>query len=263
MRDKEYYDTEVSWELPAFGITAFNIPEAAGFVAKILCLEGYLDKEVPDEQDEYSLDNPRLDTLLKKEIEEFRVAILSGIEKETLKPLYVSRNIKDQIDETRTYIDIQILNEWLEKRDVFISGDFYTYYLDKVCDVYNAAIEAIINKEEKIRLGIEDSFDSKEKEKIFLLERKIQELENNLNDQKKDKEEKPLGTTERNSLYKMILGMAISGYGYDPEAKKNDAIKDISDDMVRNNISLTAETIRSYLKKANSEFPVSIEKSDS
>lgn len=69
-----------------------------------------------------------------------------------------------------------------------------------------------------------------------------------------------LSTKERNALYKIILGMAIKGYGYDPEASKSDVPKEIEGDLAQLNINLTAETIRNYLKKAHSEFPVSTEK---
>ena len=69
-----------------------------------------------------------------------------------------------------------------------------------------------------------------------------------------------LSTKERNTLYKIILGMAVKGYGYDPEASKSHAPKEIEDDLAQLNINLTAETIRRYLKEAHSEFPVSIEK---
>ncbi len=74
---------------------------------------------------------------------------------------------------------------------------------------------------------------------------------------------KPLGTRERNTLYKMILGMAVKGDGYDPEASKSDVPKEIEGDLALLNINLTAETIREYLKKAYSEFPVSTERPES
>ena len=125
MRDEDYYEGEAIWKLPGFGIAAFNIPDAAKFVAKILCLEGLLDKHVPDEEDQYCLNNPILDSLLKKEIREYQAAILSGIEKGTLETLHTSRDIRDQIDSNETYIDIDVLHNWFSERGLEISGDFY------------------------------------------------------------------------------------------------------------------------------------------
>ena len=80
------------------------------------------------------------------------------------------------------------------------------------------------------------------------------------NTKKKECKVIDLSTKERNALYKIILGMAMKGYGYDPEASKSDVPKEIEGDLAQLNINLTAETIRGYLKKAHSEFPVSIEK---
>ena len=62
--------------------------------------------------------------------------------------------------------------------------------------------------------------------------------------------EKSLGTTERNQLLKMVLGMAIDSYGYDPMAKKNEATKQIVDDLAKLGIGIDADTVRKYLKEA-------------
>ena len=42
---------------------------------------------------------------------------------------------------------------------------------------------------------------------------------------------KPLLTRERETALKLIIGMAIEQYGYDPDASRNDAIKNISEDL--------------------------------
>lgn len=62
--------------------------------------------------------------------------------------------------------------------------------------------------------------------------------------------EKPLGTSERNQLLKMVLGMAIDSYGYDPVAKKNEATKQIADDLAKLAIGIDPDTVRKYLKEA-------------
>lgn len=62
--------------------------------------------------------------------------------------------------------------------------------------------------------------------------------------------DKPVGTRERESLYKLILGMAIGGYGYKAAASRNSIISDIEKDLVEHELSLTDDTIRSYLQKA-------------
>lgn len=62
--------------------------------------------------------------------------------------------------------------------------------------------------------------------------------------------EKLLATTERNQLLKMVLGMAIDSYGYDPMAKKNEATKQVVDDLAKLGIGIDVDTVRKYLKEA-------------
>lgn len=63
-------------------------------------------------------------------------------------------------------------------------------------------------------------------------------------------EEKGLTTTERNTLFKIILGMAIDSYGYDYKALRSDAPKKIMDDIARHGISVDDDTIRKWLRRA-------------
>jgi hypothetical protein len=59
-----------------------------------------------------------------------------------------------------------------------------------------------------------------------------------------------LSTKERNTLLKIIVGMAIKGYAYDPASAKNDAPKEIESDIAKLGMSVTDDTIRKYLKEA-------------
>lgn len=63
-------------------------------------------------------------------------------------------------------------------------------------------------------------------------------------------ENKPLSTTERNTLLKLVIGMAVKGYRYDPAASKNAATKEIADDLAGLGITITDDTVRKYLKQA-------------
>ena len=62
--------------------------------------------------------------------------------------------------------------------------------------------------------------------------------------------EKPLGSRERETLLKLLIGMAIVGYRYDPAAAKSTALKDIADDLASLGISIDTDTVRKYLKEA-------------
>ena len=69
--------------------------------------------------------------------------------------------------------------------------------------------------------------------------------------------EKPLSTTERNSLLRLVIGMAIGAYSYSPSSKKSFAPTEICNDLELLGISMTRETVGKYLREAeNSVLPV-------
>jgi hypothetical protein len=59
-----------------------------------------------------------------------------------------------------------------------------------------------------------------------------------------------MSSKARASMLKLILGMAIKKYGYDPKQKKNTATKAITDDLAENGIILDEDTVRKYLSEA-------------
>jgi hypothetical protein len=65
--------------------------------------------------------------------------------------------------------------------------------------------------------------------------------------------EKPLEGKGRASALKLILGMAIGGYGYDPRAGRGPIPKQIADDLLQSGIALTDETVREWLRVAADE----------
>ena len=62
--------------------------------------------------------------------------------------------------------------------------------------------------------------------------------------------EKPLGNRERETLLKLVIGMAIKGFNYKPEALKSTTPKEIADDLADLDISIDTDTVRKYLKEA-------------
>lgn len=67
--------------------------------------------------------------------------------------------------------------------------------------------------------------------------------------------EKPLKTRERETLLKMIIGMAVDFYGYDPKASKSTVPKEISDNLDLLGISVSDDTIRKWLREAAEYLP--------
>jgi hypothetical protein len=62
--------------------------------------------------------------------------------------------------------------------------------------------------------------------------------------------EKPISLRERESLLKLIIGMAIAGYKYDPKISRNMATAEIASDLENLGIGLDVDTVRKWLKEA-------------
>ena len=64
---------------------------------------------------------------------------------------------------------------------------------------------------------------------------------------------------ERNTMLKLILGMAIDAYDYDPRATKNTATGDnkygISNKLATRGVNISNDTIQKYLDEAKKKFP--------
>ena len=72
--------------------------------------------------------------------------------------------------------------------------------------------------------------------------------------QRDDKREVPeLTTRERQTAHKLILGMALGGYGYDPKAERSGIVTEIVNDLAQRGISVTDDTVRKWLKEAAAE----------
>jgi len=62
--------------------------------------------------------------------------------------------------------------------------------------------------------------------------------------------DRPLGTSERVTMHKLMIGMAVKGYRYDPIAVKSPSPKEIADDLAELGISIDPDTVRKYLREA-------------
>ncbi len=68
-----------------------------------------------------------------------------------------------------------------------------------------------------------------------------------------------LGTRERESLLKLVIGMAKKGYSYDPAALRSDRVPEIVGDLERCGIALSADTVRKYLRQGAELLPAAEE----
>lgn len=64
-----------------------------------------------------------------------------------------------------------------------------------------------------------------------------------------------LHTKECESLQKIVIGLAIGGYGYDPAAKRNSTVKEMVDDMESAGINISDDTVRKFLRKSMQYLP--------
>ncbi len=69
------------------------------------------------------------------------------------------------------------------------------------------------------------------------------------------KVEQRVGTRERDSLLKLIIGMAVAGYVYDPKVTRSDKPAEIADDLARAGVPLDVDTVRKWLREAAELLP--------
>ncbi|MES0096394.1 hypothetical protein [Mesorhizobium sp. M0019] len=67
--------------------------------------------------------------------------------------------------------------------------------------------------------------------------------------------QKPLGARERDSLLKLVIGMAIKGYSFDPRSGRSATAKEISGDLDLIGLAMDEDTVRKYLTEAKQLLP--------
>lgn len=70
-----------------------------------------------------------------------------------------------------------------------------------------------------------------------------------------DQPEKPLSTRERDSLLKLVIGMAVGGYGFEPGASRSEQTAAIATDLATSGVALDVDTVRKWLKQASELLP--------
>ncbi len=86
------------------------------------------------------------------------------------------------------------------------------------------------------------------------------ETKNDLSKSQPKSLDKPLHLKEKETLLKMVIGMAIDGYGYDPTASRSPIPALISDILAEQGMSLDVDTVRRWLKQAAEFRPQKLKK---
>jgi hypothetical protein len=92
-------------------------------------------------------------------------------------------------------------------------------------------------------------------EKLKLHNAELQNRLNELGAAKPTKAAKDLPSRERDSVLKLVIGMALQGYRYDPKLKRSEIIADIRSDLEKSGVPLDDQTIRKYLKEGAELLP--------
>jgi hypothetical protein len=66
---------------------------------------------------------------------------------------------------------------------------------------------------------------------------------------------KDIGTRERDTLLKLLIGMAVAGYKYSPNESRSHTPVEIASDLQGLGISMTDDTVRKWLKEARAMLP--------
>ena len=64
-----------------------------------------------------------------------------------------------------------------------------------------------------------------------------------------------MGARDREILLKLVIGMAVTGYKYDPTASRGPVITEIAADLELAGVSLEADTARKWLRLAADLLP--------
>lgn len=64
---------------------------------------------------------------------------------------------------------------------------------------------------------------------------------------------RPLGTKEQQTLLKLVLGLAVDGYGYRPKDSRSKVIPEIKRNLESVGVKLDEDTIRKWLREAADE----------
>lgn len=75
-------------------------------------------------------------------------------------------------------------------------------------------------------------------------------------DTRENREGGDLKSLERKTLLRLLLGMAVRGYGFDPAQKRNPTTKDIVADLDFLGIGLDPKTVLKWLRIASNEIPL-------
>jgi hypothetical protein len=122
-------------------------------------------------------------------------------------------------------------------------GDWKSKY-DELSSLY----DALLAQMDKLMQQVQS-----DKEIHKSLQARIAELEATLN--AAPTAERGLLGKERESVLRLIIGMAVKGYGYDPTTTRSKVVTEITSDLTKAGVELTDDTVRKWLRDAAELLP--------
>lgn len=113
---------------PHFGVFHLSLVEAGLLVAKCQWFRGDLKADVP-EKDCYRFCDPDLENALSKPATELTSHLKAAVEDGSLVAAVTQRDVRNQLDLDRTYVEALAMADWLEGRGVLLGRAFDDEYL--------------------------------------------------------------------------------------------------------------------------------------
>jgi hypothetical protein len=248
------YDFEKS-ELGELGLSYLNVDEAALLIVKCLFCNGDI-TDIKWDGESVSLFDLELDELLKDHFRSYRDRLILAINNGTLKPDKIKRDINESIVTEKTFIKDEALEDRLAERGIGLGDLYYDDYMNFQGDMFDR-ISKIIEVEyiKRYQPDTEEQIGTFDINDFILLQDRLRKLEAEQNHPSDQSKEKLLSTRERETLLKLIIGMAVDAYGYDPLATRSPLPKELSQILALQGIPISDDTIRKWLKEATQLWP--------
>lgn len=89
-------------------------------------------------------------------------------------------------------------------------------------------------------------------DRIAALNKEIERLTSEL---KAAPKEKPLGQREGDTLRKLVIGLAMVAYAYDPKAARSEVTAEIASDLAERGLTISDDTVRKHLRESAELLP--------
>ena len=197
---------------------------------------------------------------IRKAVSLLTKSVLDSVDKGDLKLKVERRSIFGELSLENSWVSFDDFSSWCETRSITLGDAWFEFYREEsriidaglsAAEVRRQAAEGYFGSVnvDDLRRELESDGISSILDEVEILRAKVQRLS-----KVNVAEERPVATAEKNTLLKLVIGMAVRGYGYDPKASKSPCPAQIASDINDMGIGITDDTVRKYLKEAAKSF---------